>query len=89
MTGQKDLLTKKMSLFFCIISSGHSDSCYFDIDIFCKKWSFIVVHSPSRCGGIEVHTYVHYDNVGCRVFKGEVQNWKDFCLKINTPKGNY
>ena len=21
--------------------------------------------------------------------EGGIQNWKDFCLKINTPKGNY
>ena len=27
-----------------------------------------------------------YGNKGCRVFKQGVQNWKDFCLKINIPK---
>ena len=26
---------------------------------------------------------------GCRVFKRGLQNWKDFCLKIDRPKGNY
>ena len=31
---------------------------------------------------------LHYGNTGCRVFKQGVQNWKDFCLKINIPKGN-
>ena len=31
----------------------------------------------------------HYGNTGCQVFKKGVQNWKDFCLKINIPKGNY
>ena len=30
-----------------------------------------------------------YGSTGCRVFKRGVQNWKDFCLKINIPKGNY
>ena len=30
-----------------------------------------------------------YGNTGCRVFKLWVQNWKDFCLKINIPKKNY
>ena len=30
-----------------------------------------------------------YGIPGCRVFKRGVQNWKDFCLKINIPKGNY
>ena len=28
-------------------------------------------------------------DTGCWVFKWRVQNWKDFCLKINTPKGNH
>ena len=26
--------------------------------------------------------------MGCWVFNQGVQNWKDFCLKINIPKGN-
>ena len=30
-----------------------------------------------------------YGNTGCRVFKKGIQNWKDFCQKINIPKGNY
>ena len=30
-----------------------------------------------------------YGNTGCRVFEQGVQNWKDFCLKINIPKENY
>ena len=34
-------------------------------------------------------TLIRYGNTGCRVFKRGVQNWKDFCLKINIPKGNY
>ena len=29
-----------------------------------------------------------YGNTSCRVFKGGIQNWKDFCLKINLTKGN-
>ena len=32
---------------------------------------------------------VGYGNAGCRVFKRGIKNWKDFCLKINIPKGNY
>ena len=35
------------------------------------------------------HKTCDYGNMGCRVFKRGVQNWKDFCLKINVPKGNY
>ena len=34
----------------------------------------------------------HYGNMECRVFKqgsGGLQNWKDFCQKINITKGNY
>ena len=27
--------------------------------------------------------------MGFRVFKGGIQNKKDFCLKINIPIGNY
>ena len=30
-----------------------------------------------------------YGNMGCQVFNRGVKNWKDFCLKINIPKGNY
>ena len=30
-----------------------------------------------------------YGNTGCRVFKQGLQNWKDFCLKINIPRENY
>jgi hypothetical protein len=26
--------------------------------------------------------------MGCGVFKRGIQNWKDFCIKINIPKGN-
>ena len=29
-----------------------------------------------------------YGNMDYRVFKPGIQNWKDFCLKINIPKGN-
>ena len=31
----------------------------------------------------------HYGNTGSRVFKQGVQNYKDFCLRINILKGNY
>ena len=29
-----------------------------------------------------------YGNMGYQVFKWGIQNWKDFCLEINIPKGN-
>ena len=33
--------------------------------------------------------FTTYGNTGCRVFKGGIQNWKYFWLKINIPNGNY
>jgi hypothetical protein len=30
-----------------------------------------------------------YGNTGCGVFKRGVQNWKDFCIRINIPKENF
>ena len=30
-----------------------------------------------------------YGNTGCPVFKWGVQNWKDFCLKINRKLLNF
>ena len=33
--------------------------------------------------------YRRYGNTGCGVFKRGLQNSKDFCLKINIPRGNY
>ena len=30
-----------------------------------------------------------YGNRDCQVFKRGLQNWKDFCLKINMPEGNF
>ena len=38
---------------------------------------------------IDKRGYVNYGSTGCRVFMWGVQNWKDFCLKINIPEGNY
>ena len=38
---------------------------------------------------IDDSAHEDYGNTGCRVFKRGVQNWKDFCLKINIPKRNY
>jgi hypothetical protein len=29
---------------------------------------------------------LHYGNTGCEVLKRGIQNWKDFCLRINIPK---
>ena len=31
----------------------------------------------------------YFGNTGCQLFKRGIRNWKDFCLKINIPKGNY
>ena len=39
--------------------------------------------------GLWWHDTSDYGNTGCRVFKQGIKNWKDFCLKINIPKGNY
>ena len=38
---------------------------------------------------IDDSAHEDYGNTGCQVFKQGVQNWKDFCLKINIPKGNF
>ena len=32
---------------------------------------------------------VDYSNTGCGVFKWGIQNYKEFCLRINIRKGNY
>ena len=51
-------------------------------------WTFFKAHacSISFCLTCFIAGYV---NTGCWVFKQGVQNCKDFCLKINIPKGNY
>ena len=38
---------------------------------------------------IVVSTLYTYGNMGCGVFKRGIQNYKDFCIKINILKGNY
>ena len=38
--------------------------------------------------GFQQHV-LGYGNTGCGVFKRGIQNQKDFCIKINIPKGNY
>ena len=35
------------------------------------------------CIPIYQQANIIYGNTGCRVFERGVQNWKDFCLKIN------
>ena len=37
----------------------------------------------------EKFTTLHYGNRGCGIFKGGIQNWKGFCIRINIPKGNF
>ena len=52
---------------------------------FCRK-----LLKPLSLGRTVLYNFhAHYDNTGCRGFKRGVQNWKDCCLKINIPKGNY
>ena len=52
---------------------------------FCRK-----LLRPLSLGRTVLYNFhAHYDNTGCRGFKRGVQNWKDCCLKINIPKGNY
>ena len=36
-----------------------------------------------------IKEYAPYGNTGCGVFKRGIQNQKDFCLRINIPKGNF
>ena len=40
-------------------------------------------------GLLTISLYVQYGSTGCGVFKRGIQNQKDFCKKINIPKGNY
>ena len=40
-------------------------------------------------GRIENFAHQNYSSTGCGVFKRGIQNYKDFCIKINVPKGNY
>ena len=47
------------------------------VGLFDLFWSFLGI--PTE----------YYGNTGCGVFKQGVQNWTDFCLRINIPKGNY
>jgi hypothetical protein len=53
-------------------------------------WNNIIL--PSKLlGKFCLPTYIRltYGNMGCRVFKRGIQHWKDLCLKINIPQGNY
>ena len=38
---------------------------------------------------VKTDKLAEYGSTGCRICKRGVQNWKDFCLKINIPKRNY
>jgi hypothetical protein len=47
-----------------------------------RKIARASMYNAHQCSG-------RYGNTDCRVFKQGVQNWKDFCLEINIPQGNY
>ena len=53
-----------------------------------KKISSNCKNTNQILHAVDVISYI-YGNTGCGVFKREVQNLKDFCLKINILKGNY
>ena len=59
---------------------------FFSISNFANKPLLAI--SSWRCFGRN-YLHVRYGNTGCRVSKWGIQNWKDFCLKINIAKGNY
>ena len=53
---------------------------------------FIEIECKNKCIDTfvtEEHINKHTGNTGCQVFKCGLQNWKDFCLRINIHKGNY
>ena len=60
----------------------HSNLKYFSKDVKLSKISCFNWNSYLVC-------LYKYGNMGCWVFKGRIQNWKDFCIKINILKGNY
>ena len=45
--------------------------------------------TPIFTRAMQQFNYAYYGNMGCGVFKQGTQNQKDFCIKINLPKGNY
>ena len=47
----------------------------------------IYMRGKSCCCSMRDHVF--YGSTGCQFFKRGVQSWKDFCLKIDIPKGNY
>ena len=67
---------------YCLFSCTANNSGDFrtilpKVGLFDLFWSFLEI--PTE----------YYGNTGCGVFKLGVQNWKDFFLRINIPKGNY
>ena len=45
-------------------------------------------HESSK-KNLQIFLDFHYGNRGCGVFKGGIQNYKEFCIKNNIPKGNF
>ena len=55
------------------------------------KWAFLLMTSQLFHSSHLMITWAYsalYGNTGCWVFKRGIQNYKDFCLKINMPKWN-
>jgi len=60
---------------------------------FSPKLFFLIENPPERIRKNtlkvtfwHILTNCQYGNTGCRVFKRGVQNYKDFCIRINIPK---
>ena len=56
--------------------------------VFCGSLPMLAEYALGDVKPFFVDLVLAYGNMGCRVFKRGVQNWKDVCLKINIPKGN-
>ena len=61
--------------------------------MYCNTWNQYQIHTnilfTSQNMVHLVFMYLKYGSTGCGVFKRGIQNQKDFCIKINIPKGNY
>ena len=83
-------IAKKMNLFSnCKLEPGTNIFLWFKTRI---NYLFnYTLHSLCRSHSPVQNLFIHdcYGNTVCGVFKRGVQNWKDFCIRINIPKGNY
>ena len=53
-----------------------------------NKYKVMYLTNPVTYFCDQLTELAYYGNMGCAVFKRGIQNWKDFCLSINIPKGN-